>query len=213
MATTTLSLSPRMDLFRVALPKEFLPEQVKTKYENIFSKNPNITTSPINYLNESIISVSIPGISDINVEQVQHGNNSIERTSHRINVEPSHQIVYTNTGNPLEKIEKDFKITFRMNQGLLNYFMIYETIFYKICKPLSYPPIDFIPVKILDEDGVVLSEIKIMDVHLDGIEGLEFSFNKLERSPDTFTVNFKFNNIDFNIIDDEQPIEMTNPVE
>lgn len=213
MSATSLSLSPRMDLIRIALPKEFLPKEVEEKYKKLLYKNPNIITSPIDYLNESIQGVSFPGVSDINIEQTQHGSNSIIRTSKTINTEPAHQIVYTGPSNPLEKIEKEIKITFRLNQGLLNYFMIYETIFYKICKPLSYPPIDFLNIDILDEDGAIISTLKLIDVHIDGIEGLEFSFNKLERESNTFTATFRFNNIDYDFIDDELPTEMKNPVD
>jgi hypothetical protein len=32
---------------------------------------------------------------------------------------------------------------------------------------------------------------------MDGIDGLEFSYSKVERETNTFDVTFKFNNIDF----------------
>lgn len=196
-----LSLSPRMDLFRFEFPKDFLPEEIIQKYQNIINKNSNVLTDPISYLNESIQSITIPGISDINIEQTQHGYNNGQRKNHKINVEPSHNITYTSTSNILEKIEKEFKVTFRLNQGLYNYFMIYETIFYHVCKPLSKPSNAVFYADLLSETGEIISRIKFFDVHIDGIEGLEFNYSKLERSADTFQVTFKFNNIDFDFID------------
>lgn len=203
-----LSLSPRMDLFRFVLPKDFLPKPVEAKYYKLFQQNAGVLSTPIDYLNESIMGISFPGISDINIAQEQHGSNSISTSNIRnngglgkINVEPKHEIVYTSSDNPLEKIEKEFKVTFRQNQGLYNYFMIYETIFYKICKPHLYPPIGRLYIDILNEEGVAVSRLTLCDCHLDGIEGLEFEYTKLERESGSFQVTFKFNNIDFELMD------------
>ena len=106
-----LSLAPRMDLFRFVLPKDFLPAEVEEKYYKLFQQNAGVITTPIDYLNESIMGVSFPGISDINIIQDQHGSNSIKESNlgkgmGKINVEPKHEIVYTTPDNPLEKIEK-----------------------------------------------------------------------------------------------------------
>lgn len=199
-----LSLSPRFDLFRFTLPKDFLPQPVEEKYYKIFNKNSAVITTPIDYLNESIIGVTFPGISDINIVQEQHGSNVIKRDNKnlgKINVEPKHEIIYTSPENPLEKIDKEFKVTFRMNQGLYNYFMLYETIFYKICKPHLFPPQDVLYIELLDETGTIMSRIKFFDVHIDGIEGLDFNYTKIERDSGTFDITFKFNNVDFEIID------------
>lgn len=201
-----LSLAPRMDLFRFVLPKDFLPTEVEEKYYKLFQQNASVITTPIDYLNESIMGVSFPGISDINIIQDQHGSNSIKESNlgkgmGKINVEPKHEIVYTTPDNPLEKIEKEFKVTFRKNQGLYNYFMLYETIFYKICKPHLYPPVDKLYIDILNEKGLSIARIVFTDCHIDGIEGLEFDYTKLEREADSFQVTFKFNNIDFELMD------------
>ena len=201
-----LSLSPRMDLFRFVLPKDFLPTEVEEKYYKLFQHNASVITTPIDYLNESIMGVSFPGISDINIIQDQHGSNSIKESNlgkgmGKINVEPKHEIVYTTPDNPLEKIEKEFKVTFRQNQGLYNYFMLYETIFYKICKPHLYPPIDKLYIDILNEEGLSIARIVFADCHIDGIEGLESDYTKLEREAGSFQVTFKLDNIDFELMD------------
>lgn len=202
-----LSLSPRMDLFKFTLPKDFLPSEVEEKYYKLFQQNPGVITTPIDYLNESIIGVSFPGVSDINIIQDQHGSNSIKSSNNggkglgKMNVEPKHEIIYTTPDNPLEKIEKEFKVTFRQNQGLYNYFMLYETIFYKICKPQSYPPIDRLYIDILSENGTIISRVLFKDCHIDGIDGLEFEYTKLEREVGSFQVTFKFNNIDFELME------------
>lgn len=204
-----LSLSPRMDLFRFVLPKDFLPKEVEEKYFKLFQKDSGVITSPIDYLNESIIGVSFPGITDINIVQEQHSHNKITPSNNgpksqlgRLNIEPKKDMIYTSTENPLEKIDRDFKVTFRLNQGLYNYFMLYETIFHKICKPYLYPPIDVLYIDILNEDGLAVSRVLLKEVHIDGIDGLDFDYTKIERDSGTFQVSFKFNNIDFKFMND-----------
>lgn len=196
-----LSLSPRYDLFRFALPKDFLPKEVEEKYARIINQNNAVITSPIEYLNESIQAINFPGISDIIVQQQQHSFNDIERKKGKINVEPKREMIYQTPANPLDRIEQSFKVTFRTNQGLYNYFMLYETIFYQICKPLDrgHQPVFFI--ELLSETGTVISKIIFKDVLIDGIEGLEFNYSKIERDAGTFDVTFKFSNIDFEFID------------
>lgn len=192
-----LSLSPRYDLFRFHLPKTFLPPEIEEKYTAILNKDAYTMTSAIEYLNESIQGVTMPGISELTVTQVQHGSNGIERTHNRINVESAHEITYLTTENPLEKIEKEFKVTFRANNGLLNYFMLYETAFWYACREYTWDCEPVMYIELLNEDGTILSRVKYIDVHFNGIDGLEFNYSKIDREANTFDITFKFNNIDF----------------
>lgn len=200
-----LSLSPRWDLFRFSFPKDFLPEVVSEKYAKILSRNAGVLVTPIDYLNESIQNITIPGISEINMQQQQHSANAIKRTDTPkkvINVEPKTDITYKSSTNPLDNIEKSFKVGFRMNQGLYNYFMIYETIFYRICKPYDVGPDSVLYIELLDETGTICARIKFFDVYIDGIDGLDFDYSKLDRENNSFDVTFKFNNIDFDFLED-----------
>lgn len=192
-----LSLSPRYDLFRFHLPKTFLPPEIEAKYTAILNKDAYTMTTAIDYLNESIQGVTMPGINDLTTTQIQHGSNNIKRTSNKTNVEGSHEITYLTTGNPLEKIDKEFKVTFRSNNGLLNYFMLYETAFYYACREYEWDCEPVMYIELLNEDGTVLSRVKYIDVHFSGMDGLDFNYSKIERESDTFDITFKFNNIDF----------------
>lgn len=145
--------------------------------------------------------MDFPGISDIVIQQQQHSSNPIHRSLGKINVEPKTDISYRTPANPLDKIDKTFKITFRMNQGLYNYFMIYETIFYQTCKQLNGSHYPVFYIEILNELGQIVSKIFFKDILIDGIDGLSFNYSKIERDAGTFDVTFKFNNLDFEFID------------
>lgn len=192
-----LSLSPRYDLFRFAFPKDFIPQSIEEKYLKIINKTPGVLTTPIDYLNESIQGINIPGISDVLIQQQQHSSNNIQRLPHKINIEPKREAVYRSTANPLEKIGQEFKITFRMNQGLYNYFMLYEIILMQMTKPGEVDQQPVLILEIMNEDGEVIAKIYYKGVLIDNIDGLDFNYNKIERDTGTFDVSFKFNNIDF----------------
>lgn len=199
-----LSLSPRFDQFRFVLPKDFLPLIVEERYRSVLNREPGVIVTPIDYLNESIQSINIPGMSDLSIEQSQHethpATHSLSKFG-RIKVEPEHKIVYQSTGNPLEKLNKEFTVTFRLNQGLYNYFMIYETIFHRYAKTdgtRDHDPV--FQIYILDENGTAISCILLQQLYITGIDGLDFNFNKVERESATFNVTFRYNNIDFQFV-------------
>lgn len=196
-----LSLSPRYDLIRFSIPKTFLPPTIEEKYTRMLNKDAVTMTTAIDYLNESIQGINIPGLSDLTEQQQQHGTNGIEVSDsgqfRRINVEGSHEINYLTISNPLEKMDKEFKVTFRSNQGLINYFMLYETAFHYACKEYEWECEPVMYIELLNEDGTVFSKVKFIDVFMNGIDGIEFNYSKIEREANTFDVTFKFNNIDF----------------
>lgn len=195
-----LSLSPRFDQFRFELPKDFLPKEVEEKYARILAENKSVITTPINYLNESIQGVSFPGISDLVQTQDQHSSND-NRGRGKINVEPARQNSYYSPTNLLSQVHNELTVTFRRNQGLYNYFMLYESIFYKVIKQDMKSNLDDVfHIYILDETGRAVSKLKIMQPMINGIDGLDFNFSKVERSNETFDIQFKFNNIDFEIL-------------
>lgn len=189
------------------LPKDFLPKEVEEKWKPFLNREPGIIVTPIDYLNESIQGINFPGISDVNITQSQHSSNIITRQNNpglgRINVEPSQANTYVGPSNPLDKIERKFTVRFRLNQGLYNYFMLYETIFHRICKPLNYRNGDDFKIQILNETGNVALNLSLFQCHMDGIDGLEFGYEKVERSADTFNVSWSFNNLD---IDFQPPV-------
>jgi hypothetical protein len=55
-------------------------------------------------------------------------------------------------------------------------------------------------VVFLDEDSLPVSRMMLYQPEFNGISGLEFSYDKVERQTDTFDVTFTFNNIDFDFL-------------
>jgi hypothetical protein len=187
------------------IPKEFIPKVVRDKYDAIVAKNANVFANSMDYLNESIRGVQLPGIENLIVEQQQVSHNIMGndgKLNGKINIEPHHTNSTMGTGNIISKIANTFTVTFRQNQGLYNYFMIYESIFHRYIKPELYgqQTNDVFDIVFLDEHALPVSRMLIMQPEFNGIEGLEFSYDKVERQSETFTVTFTFNNIDFDML-------------
>lgn len=190
----TLSISPRADLFRFILPKDFIPAELEDKYSKLLNKDKNVIITPIDYLNESIQGINFPGISNLLIEQDQYSHSGLRGNI----IEPARKNITYNTMSPLSQIPQEVDVTFRQNQGLYNYFMIYEIILYKTLKENHKKYFDdFFRIDILSEYGNPVVKIMLDQPMVDGIEGLSFNYNKVERSSETFDVKFKFNNINF----------------
>ena len=203
-----LSLTPRYDLFRILLPPEFIPQDIKKKYNPLINSDPMVITNCIDYLNESIKTITFPGFTDLIQTQRQTSTNTgivVKENSlnnglgtlGRINRESVSEVPYYSSMNPLDKIDKTFAITFRLNQGLYNYFILLETIYHRYLRDINYQNDKILDIKlqILSESGRVSTEITFENCVIDGLEGLEFSYDKVERSSDAFQCNFKFMNL------------------
>lgn len=196
-----LSLSPRFDLFEFRIPKDYFPQEVYDKYARLINENRAVIYDPVNMINESIQGITIPGINELVEPQPQTSTNSIKPGKFRINREPKHDNFYKAPSNPLDLMENEFTVTFRQNQGLLNYFMMYETLFHHMCKPILYNKgEDVFTVNILNEQGVPYSQILLYQPIITGIDGLEFNYSKIQRDTETFNVKFNFNNLDYDFI-------------
>lgn len=207
MPSPILSLRPRFDLFHFQFPKTFFPDYIIEKYNNAMKHNQSVFVSSVDYVNESIIGVTIPGISELITQQNQISHNQINVHDKKfglgkINIEPHHQNKYKSHDNILSHIDNTFTVKMRKNQGLYNYFMMYETILYHYDKRNENDDntYDLFEIDILNEVGCVTCSIHLYQPIVNGIEGMEFSYNKIERQGEEFLIEFQFNNIDFKFL-------------
>lgn len=183
-----LSLAPRFDLFRFCFDKTFLNERITQQYTQLLNTDANVMVTPIDYLNESVVSVSIPGINDL---LIKNSKTWFENTRTTMSVK-----------NPLACIDKNVTVRFRMNQGMYNYFMMMEQILcdYHVDERKAYNDVFFL--ELLDERGRVTTRIRFIDCYIKQLEELTFTFNKIGRQTETFSLEFAFNNIDIDFVTD-----------
>lgn len=189
-----LSLSPRFDTFRLSFPSSLIPDEIYPKWKEMIDNSKSVLKEPIDIINESIQGVELPGIGDSTVATTAP---MVNTQTHRI--EPSADTSYRSTANPLSLMDNSITVTFRHVQGFYTYLLLYESWFYHHSKNITQEFSDHIEIEVMGEDGVVLSHIRLMFPIFESIDGLSLSYNKVERSSDTFSCVFRYSTVDFEI--------------
>ncbi len=187
-----LNLNPRYNLFRFMIPKDIIPTEIEEKWTNIL--NDNVKRSirmPIDIINQSIVSVSIPGIQDSAMIQNQTGKNDMTGMTEGLS-----EVAYRNTQSAFDSVKPSIEVTFKHIQGFYNYLLLYETWFYHAMKRNDEIMPDLY-LEFLNETGEIVMFMTLYDPVFVGLDGLQLSYNRVERGTDEFTVTFTGRAIDF----------------
>ena len=199
------SLKGRQDGFRLLLPQEFICEEINDKYAKILQNQKSFFTKPIDFLNETIQSVQVLGFSDGTVNQPQPGIGHPLIDPNRVKqnkfLHTATDFTYRSEVNPLQLIDKTLNITFRHTLGFLNYFLLFENFWYLYSRDKQYKDISFtFNIDIINQNGQVYSKIVLYDPIIHGIDMLDLNYTKPVAESQTFTVIFKYSNIDYQFI-------------
>ena len=199
------SLKGRQDGFRLLLPQEFICDEINDKYAKILQNQKSFFTKPIDFLNETIQSVQVLGFSDGTVNQPQpaigHPLIDPNRVKQNKFLHTATDFTYRSEVNPLQLIDKTLNITFRHTLGFLNYFLLFENFWYLYSRDKQYKDISFtFNIDIINQNGQVYSKIVLYDPIIHGIDMLDLNYTKPVADSQTFTVIFKYSNIDYQFI-------------
>lgn len=199
------SLKGRQDGFRLLLPQEFICDEINDKYAKILQNQKSFFTKPIDFLNETIQSVQVLGFSDGTVNQPQPGIGHPLIDPNRVKqnkfLHTATDFTYRSEVNPLQLIDKTLNITFRHTLGFLNYFLLFENFWYLYSRDKQYKDISFtFNIDIINQNGQVYSKIVLYDPIIHGIDMLDLNYTKPVAESQTFTVIFKYSNIDYQFI-------------
>lgn len=199
------SLKGRQDGFRLLLPQEFICDEINDKYAKILQNQKSFFTKPIDFLNETIQRVQVLGFSDGTVNQPQPGIGHPLIDPNRVKqnkfLHTATDFTYRSEVNPLQLIDKTLNITFRHTLGFLNYFLLFENFWYLYSRDKQYEDISFtFNIDIINQNGQVYSKIVLYDPIIHGIDMLDLNYTKPVAESQTFTVIFKYSNIDYQFI-------------
>ena len=203
-------LKGRQDGFRLLLPKEFLVKEVEEKYGKIIKDKIGYFNTPIDFLNETIQKVNVLGFSNGTITQDQPAIGS-EPTmkSDRVNANKfqyaATQFNYRSGVPPIQLTDKTFNITFRHTLGYLNYFMLFENFWYQFSRDMNY---DDLPqrftIDLYNEIGSIYSRISLFYPMINSMDMLEFDYTQPVAQSQTFNIEFKYSNFDFEFISIEK---------
>lgn len=195
------TLDARVDGFKFAFPKTFIVEELQEKYAELLNEQNSFIHDPVQFLNETIKSISVLGFNDASLQQTQHMHGKYNATEKRLNTYSASDYTYRAQTNPVQLIDKTFVVTFRHTLGYINYFMLFENFFWLYDRQLKSQDTELkFNIDLLDVNGVVRSRIVMENPIIDGIEALNFDMTQPTSVASQFTMTFKYSNIDYQFI-------------
>lgn len=197
------SLRGRRDSFRLILPKEFICDELVEKYTKVLQDKHSFIVNPIDFVNETIQGVEVLGFTDSTVTQMQtfRGTNFSKREQENNFLHTTSDVNYRSEKNPIALIDKTLNVKFRHTLGYVNYFLLFENFFYLYMRDTKYE--DMVPnffIDILDNIGNIYSRIEIIHPIINSIDMLSLDYTQPVAQSDTFTIQFKYSNLDFQFI-------------
>lgn len=185
-------LQGRNDLFKIELPRLFIPKEVKERYTPYLFRMPTPVTDVSDIVNWSIQSISIPNFNYQPIEQVKPGNTpQAKGTVKKWRQSLSHEML----------IDRSFTITFQLLDGNVNYWIMLETFFYWYDFQTKDPYTLDIPLHIFDTEGVRMYSVQFHDCLFTGLNQFTLSYSDMSPEFRTFEATFAFNEMkmDFSI--------------
>jgi hypothetical protein len=199
-------LKGRQDGFRLLLPKEFLVPEVEEKYAGILKEKLGYFDSPIDFLNETIQKVNVLGFQDGTMTQDQPVKGA-EPTMKQNRIKQNQfqyagsQFNYRSGVPPIQLTDKTFNITFRHTLGYLNYFMLFENFWYQFSRDMNYEDLpQRFTIDLFNEIGSIYSRVSLFYPMINSMDMLEFDYTQPVAQSQTFNIEFKYSNFDFEFI-------------
>lgn len=199
-------LKGRQDGFRMLLPKEFLVSDVEEKYAGILKEKIGYFDSPIDFLNETIQKVNVLGFQEGTMTQDQASlgaeptmkPNRIKQNKFQY---AGSQFNYRSGVAPIALTDKTFNITFRHTLGYLNYFMLFENFWYQFSRDMNYEDLpQRFTIDLFNEKGEIYSRVSLFYPMINAMDMLEFDYTQPVAQSQTFNIEFKYSNFDFEFI-------------
>lgn len=205
-----LGLKGRQDKFRLQFPKDFLLPEIEEKYTKVLTEKHSFIVSPIEFLNESIQGVQILGFTGASMQQQQTNIGVAPNTNTRklTMMHTFNDQTYRSEKNPVALIDKTINVIFRHSLGFINYFMLFENFFTQYARGTSYDDlIKQISIDIMNERGEIYARVFLTGPIIDAMDMLDLSYTQPIAQSQTFQVTFKYSNIEFQFISEDEETE------
>ena len=177
-------LNPKGNSFYFNFPKGFFSSRVTEKYENYIKKQPIPFDNVQQYVNSTIQSISMPGLTIDSVEQVRVLGKKVS---------------YKGSTPIQDLFSRDFTINFKNTDGFINYFIMLDTVldFLNFGNPQLF--IQDLPVRIMDNEGNIVVSVTFQEVILTSFSQIDLSYTSNSPQFASFSLGFKCNYIDIQL--------------
>jgi hypothetical protein len=178
--------SAKSNQFRFNFPKSFVPGEISAKYSRYMNRIPgNIISDPLELLNYSVQSVTVPSFSYDPVQQVDF---------------PGTKRQYRSSLPVTELFAKELRVGMQLFDGHFNYWMMYEIFqyYYDFREKQPYLP-DGFRLQMIDGEGNILVTIFLDRVLFQSVPDLNLNFSSNTPEFKNFEVVFVYNNLKVNL--------------
>jgi len=207
-------LNARSDLFKVELPRTFIPKSLKDKYEPYVFRMPTMINDVSDLINYTIQTVTVPTMNYTPVEQMKpEGKNRLVQEESNPNAlgqsttEAGRIRRWRSSFNAQEIFTKEFTITFQLIDGHINYWILLDTLLYYYDFANKERFTSNIPLRILDAEGNVMFTAQFTDCLFTGLTEYQLSYSDLSQAFKTFDATFAYNTLSLELL----PINNLNP--
>jgi hypothetical protein len=173
--------SAESNQFRFNFPKSFIPAEISAKYSKYMNRIPgNIISDPLELINYSIQTVSLPSFSYDPVEQIDF---------------PGTKRQYLSSLPVTELFAKELTIGMQLFDGHFNYWMMYEIFLYYYSREKKIYLPDGFRLQMIDGEGNILVTIHFDRILFQTMPELNLNFSTDSVSFENFEVVFVYNNL------------------
>ena len=199
-------LKGRADGFRLLFPKEFLAPEIEEKYTKILAEKHGYYLTPIDFINESIQKVNVLGFQNATIQQQQSSRGeptlNENRTVQNNFLYAATDYNYRNGVSPISLTDRTFNVVFRHSLGYLNYFILFENFWYQFSRDMPYDNlVQKLYIDIINERGSIYSRIALFYPLINSMDMLDLDYSQPIAQSQTFNIEFKYSNFDFEFID------------
>lgn len=193
-----LSNNPTGNKFRLSLPANFFQKDIVDKYNKYIELQNTYFKTIDQMVNESIMRVDIPGLTQEVMQQTTVASNSTGINSSG----PELDVSYYAGTKPLEEVQEsnEINITLRHTESYLIYFFLMET-FYRLYRRDSKDIRFTIPVTCLTSENFPAFNAIFDKCLFKSINGLNLGYDSVNRDFKEFQITFVYSDfsVDFDL--------------
>lgn len=175
-------LNARQNGFIFHFPKTFLNDVVVDKYKGYVKRLPIPYDTVNDFINSTIQSVNFPTLRTIDTaEQIRPGG--FKQT-------------YKSATTLQNLIQRDFSVTFKLGEGFINYWIMYENIVKFLDFKNKDEYFDDFRLLLLDNDGIIMASVLLQQPLVTSISEIQLNYANTTPNFAAFTVGFRCNYVD-----------------
>ena len=178
-------LNSRQNGFIFNFPRGYFGTSLEEKYNAYVNRMPIPWDTLKDFMNSTIQQVSFPTFQGIDhVEQTRPGG---------------YKQSYKSATNIQNLIKRDFSVTFKLGEGFINYWIMYEHMvsFLDFSNEEQYLP--DLKLHLLDHEGIIMASVEFQQPIYTSLSEVQLNYSSTTPQFSTFSVGFRCNYVNIKL--------------